>query len=202
MKLSAYIVAVDSGFSPNPFGGRCTLACCKPSIRRNAGKDDVIIGTGSAASGLAGQLIYAMRVGEVIPYREYWDRFPSRRPSARSPIASRGDNIWHQDDKGRWHVVRGALHTIAHRDRDLGGLNVLIASELYYFGREAIPIPGRFAGVLATTQGHKNTEDESIIRDFWRWLSTRPRGLAGLPSAFDKAGCCVERAALDDDCTA
>ena len=30
-KLYSYIVATDSGFSPNPFHGFCTLACCKPS---------------------------------------------------------------------------------------------------------------------------------------------------------------------------
>jgi len=26
----------DSGFVPNPFHGYCTLACCKPQIRRKA----------------------------------------------------------------------------------------------------------------------------------------------------------------------
>ena len=36
VKLMAYIVRHDSGFSPNPFGGVCTLACCKPAIRRSA----------------------------------------------------------------------------------------------------------------------------------------------------------------------
>jgi len=36
MKLSGYIVRVDTGFAPNPFGRHCTLACCKPTIRRVA----------------------------------------------------------------------------------------------------------------------------------------------------------------------
>lgn len=33
VNLFSYIVACDSGFSPNPFWGICTLACCKPRIR-------------------------------------------------------------------------------------------------------------------------------------------------------------------------
>jgi len=36
MKVYSYIVAYDSGFAPNPFHGICTLACCKPTIRRTA----------------------------------------------------------------------------------------------------------------------------------------------------------------------
>jgi Nucleotide modification associated domain 2 len=44
MKLSAYIVRVDSGFAPNPFGHHCTLACCKPTIRRKAEPGDIIVG--------------------------------------------------------------------------------------------------------------------------------------------------------------
>jgi hypothetical protein len=34
MKLSAYIITVDSGPVPNPFGRYRTLACCKTTIRR------------------------------------------------------------------------------------------------------------------------------------------------------------------------
>ena len=36
MTVYSYIVAYDSGFAPNPFHGTCTLACCKPTIRRTA----------------------------------------------------------------------------------------------------------------------------------------------------------------------
>ena len=33
--LYAYIMTDDKGFAPNPFSGICTLACCKPAIRRS-----------------------------------------------------------------------------------------------------------------------------------------------------------------------
>src|SRR5713101_4425569 len=128
MKLSAYIVRHDSGFSPNPFAGVCTLACCKPTIRRNAAPGDIIVGTGSARSGLSGHLIYAMRVGNVLPFDDYWERYPSKRPSAETPMKKRGDNIWHRDAFGNWRCVAGALHDERNRDRDLRGRNALVSS--------------------------------------------------------------------------
>ena len=47
MKLFSYVVARDYGFAPNPFFSTCTLATCKPKIRRTASVGDWIIGTGS-----------------------------------------------------------------------------------------------------------------------------------------------------------
>lgn len=195
MKLSAYVVSVDSGFSPNPYGRRCTLACCKPTIRRNAEPGDIIVGSGSVRCGLAGQLIYAMRVGEVLPFQTYWDRYPSKRPSLRTAVSRRGDNIWHANAAGLWRGVRGALHNETHRARDLRGENALIAEEFYYFGREAIVVPKRFASILATTQGHKNTFDAARIGRFWAWLSrAAPRiGRLAQPAEFTDAGCRAQR---------
>src|SRR5712692_10528871 len=47
VKLYSYVVARDYGFAPNPFFGFCTLATCKPEIRKAAAIDDWVIGTGS-----------------------------------------------------------------------------------------------------------------------------------------------------------
>src|SRR5438105_4647332 len=69
MKLSAYIISVDSGFAPDPFGHHCTLACCKPTIRSRAEPGDIIVGTAAAHFPHAGRLIYAMHVREVLPYQ-------------------------------------------------------------------------------------------------------------------------------------
>jgi Nucleotide modification associated domain 2 len=44
MTLYSYIVTHDTGFAPNPFFGFCTLACCKPGIRKHADKLDWIVG--------------------------------------------------------------------------------------------------------------------------------------------------------------
>lgn len=60
MRLFSYVVRFDSGFAPNPFYGYCTLATCKPPIRRTALVGDWIIGTGSASQEvkLGGHLVY------------------------------------------------------------------------------------------------------------------------------------------------
>ena len=40
MTLFSYVIEHDLGFAPNPFHGVCTLACCKPQIRKIA-KDNL-----------------------------------------------------------------------------------------------------------------------------------------------------------------
>jgi hypothetical protein len=203
MKLSAYIVRCDTGFAPNPFGRYCTLACCKPTIRRCAEEDDIIIGIAPADSERARCLVYAMKVKEILPYDDYWKdtRFAHRKPLLTTPIRRRGDNIWHRDREGRWRVAVSEYHTMRHRKRDTRGENALVASEFYYFGRATIPIPPRFAHLLATTQGHKNTHDVEEINRFWAWLtSVTPRvGRFGDPADFTADACLAQRREIDDD---
>ncbi|MBN1910142.1 MAG: hypothetical protein JW818_10415 [Pirellulales bacterium] len=190
MKLSAYIVRVDSGFSPNPFGRVCTLACCKPIIRKNAEPGDIIIGTGSVRDGLADHLIFAMRVRNILPLDVYWRRYPSKRPSCHTLIKMHGDNIWHRV-AGQWRCVRGALHDTDNLERDVSGENALVSSEFYYFGCKAIQFPGELLSVVAKTQGHKNTYDPELIARFWKWVKKKtPRtGRIGWPVHFEKAIC-------------
>ena len=47
MKIYIYTVPVDDGAAPNPYGGVCTLAICKPNLRKIAKVDDWIIGLNS-----------------------------------------------------------------------------------------------------------------------------------------------------------
>jgi hypothetical protein len=186
MKLSAYIITVDAGFSPNPFGHYCTLACCKPTIRRNAKKGDIIVGTASARLPKPGHLIYAMRVKHILPYQNYSrnSRFACRKPSAKTAISRRGDNIWHYK-KGNWRVVAGAFHDASHRKRDISGKNALIATEFFYFGQAAIRVPARFEPLLATTRGHKNTYDQATIDRFWKWVESKSPKPGRIDDPFD-----------------
>jgi hypothetical protein len=203
MKLSAYIITVDSGFAPNPFGRYCTLACCKPTIRRLAEEDDIIIACASSRAAKPGHLVYAMRVKEVIPYQKYWrdSRFATRKPSKRTAISQRGDNIWRQDRAGKWQVFPGACHDESHRERDTGGVNALVGTEFFYFGRSAIRIPSRFAEMLAQTQGHKNTRDRKRIDRFWDWVSKiAPKsGRIDYPSDFTEEGCRSQCSEIEAD---
>jgi hypothetical protein len=158
-----------------------------------AEKDDIIVGCSSSGAANPGHLVYAMRVKEVIPYQQYWrdSRFAPRKPSKKTAIRRRGDNIWHLDSAGKWQVCPGACHDESHRERDTGGVNALVATEFFYFGRSAIRIPSRFQGMLAPTQGHKNTCDPARIDAFWDWLSKEaPRsGRIDCPSDFTDEGC-------------
>ena len=41
--LYSYVITRDYGFAPNPFGGICTLATCKPGIRNHATVGDWVV---------------------------------------------------------------------------------------------------------------------------------------------------------------
>ena len=202
MKLSAYIITVDAGFSPNPFGRYCTLACCKPTIRRKAEVGDIIVATASARFPKPGHLVCAMKVKSVLPYQEYWrsPKFAPRKPSQKTAISRRGDNIW-RCEKGRWKVVANAFHDESQRDRDTSGENVLIATEFYYFGRAAVSVPTRFRSLLATTQGHKNTFDSNSIIRFWNWVESKApkRGRIADPFDFTDAACVAQCHEIEEE---
>jgi hypothetical protein len=92
-RLFTYTIPVDDGAAPNPFNGMCSLAICKPGIRRVAKPDDWVAGLGSknAPSGdLSGRLVYAMRVEEVLSLRDYdlqaSSRWPHRIPNIQSVV--------------------------------------------------------------------------------------------------------------------
>lgn len=46
-RLFTYTIPIDDGAAPNPFRGMCSLAICKPGIRRVAKTGDWVAGLGS-----------------------------------------------------------------------------------------------------------------------------------------------------------
>ena len=79
-----YVVARDFGFAPNPFHGYCTLATCKPRIRKKARVNDWVIGMGGSRLKATGKCIFAMRVTEIITFDECWVNpiFLDKKPMA------------------------------------------------------------------------------------------------------------------------
>ena len=67
-RVYIYVVARDFGFAPNPFHGFCTLATCKPRIRRKAEVGDWVIGMGGDRLNATGRCIYAMRVSAKVNF--------------------------------------------------------------------------------------------------------------------------------------
>ena len=72
LRFFSYVLTRDYGFAPNPFNGICTLATCKPRIRKVAVAGDWIFGTSSVRSGKRPCLVYAMKVSEKITFNQYW----------------------------------------------------------------------------------------------------------------------------------
>lgn len=99
-KVFVYVVDRDFGFAPNPFHGSCTLATCKPVIRKSAALGDWVVGMGGSRLKATGRRIFAMRVDRKISFNEYWNapefrnKKPVRNGSAKMMV---GDNIYFRD---------------------------------------------------------------------------------------------------------
>lgn len=201
MKLFSYVVTRDYGFAPNPFFGYCTLATCKPDIRRTAAVGDWIVGTGTKAAGLRSNLVYAMRVTETLTFEQYWNdpRFAVKRVDRRgSRKRLFGDNIYHRNpDTGRWiqedsHHSRcdGSAFKI-NKDHDTKTDRVLISDDFVYFGGDAIALPSRFRGagrLRKKGQGHRSNFSDAYVESVVEWLrSLGVWGFQGRPANFREA---------------
>lgn len=198
MALYSYLIEHDLGLAPNPFGEHCTLAVCKPEIRKSKKLllGDWVIGTASKAlqestgRKLKGKLIYGMKVTEKITLEEYWRdrRFQYKKPVMNgSLLVMFGDNFYHKGVDGKW-VQEDSAHSFLngacnpnHLKKDIGGLNVLISTCFYYFGDQAPTIPPHLVGVCHSTQGQKRVTGE-LADNFVNWLvSSFHTGIHGDP---------------------
>src|SRR5262245_17878769 len=144
-RLFTYTIRIDDGAAPNPFRGMCSLAICKPTIRRVA-EPGAGLGSQVAPSGnLAGRLVYAMRVEETLSLADYDryapSRWPDRLPNVDSAdLADRlGDCIY--DFSSGKPIQRRGVHGPLNQATDLSGQNALISRHFYYFGSRAYPLP-------------------------------------------------------------
>lgn len=195
MNIWSYKIRRDYGFAPNPFQGFCTLACCKPGIRKGANEGDLIFGFGSAALKMRGRLIFAMRVSEAMTFDQYWDdhRFSRRRPVFTAGISrSYGDNIYHQVN-GSWvqedshHSFPGGVWNAANADRDLSVDRVLVSTEFAYWGRSAPDIPDtlkNFNGenLFADVRDYRRAYSDEFKESVAKWFEDLPKGRFDRPA--------------------
>jgi len=192
--LRSYVVRYDSGFAPNPFYGYCTLATCKPDIRKAAGVGDWIVGSGSndRAVRRGGYMVYAMRVEEVLTFGQYDvdPRFERKKPYRNgSRKQSCGDNIYYRDSADRRWLQRDSFHSNVDGSRhaqhvgiDTQVDRVLVSQDFVYFGGEGPAFPEHLndsAGrsICKSGIGYSRFDDEVLIRAFEDWV--RGLGVSG-----------------------
>jgi hypothetical protein len=196
MRIFSYVVLHDFGFAPNPFGRACTLATCKPQVRRTAQVGDWIVGTGSAQKSLAGRLVYAMRVSETLTFDEYWHdpRFADKVPRTDGALKHvYGDNVYHRDESGNW-LQADSRHSLAdgranpgHVKTDTSTDRVLVGAEFSYFGATGPLVPAELRSangvdLVLSGRGHRCRLPADLVTATIAWLATLERGLVGRPA--------------------
>lgn len=147
MKLYRYVMTYDTGLAPNPYHGYCTLALCKPQIRRTAQVGDWIMGLGSKRRGYECRLVFAMRVAEALTLEEYWQdrRFEDKKPRESERYEDTcGDNVYQPHESASGWIQLPCFHCDDDVATDTRTNRVLIADIFVYFGSSAIELPVEF----------------------------------------------------------
>jgi hypothetical protein len=180
-------VRYDSGFAPNPFYGYCTLATCKPDIRKAARVGDWIVGTGSNERRIrrGDHLVYAMCVTDILSFQAYDadPRFVKKKPYRNgSRRQSCGDNIYYRSGIDDEWIQRDSFHTTAtgmrhphHVNRDTRINRVLASSDYIYFGGFGPRIPDDLVDANGRPLrkegiGRNVFDDPAFIAEFETWF--------------------------------
>nr|WP_198999685.1 hypothetical protein [Flavobacterium sp. ASV13] len=183
-RLFSYVLRYDDGAAPNPFWGICTLAICKPDIRRTANVGDWIIGTGSKNSrlkdgntyDLSDSVVYAMKVTEKLSLEDY-DKFCRNNLVKKIPkwfskdYRLRVSDCIYDYSESSIPKLRKSVHNPDNIKRDLGGKSVLLSTHFFYFGEEARLLPQELKYIIRRGQKHLVFDDSEVISKFENWLS-------------------------------
>lgn len=198
VRLFSYVVVHDFGFAPNPFYGWCTVAVCKPAIRRTARHGDWLLGTGSKTTGLDGRIVYAMRVEEILGFDAYWDdpRFARKRPRRDGNIKQLyGDNIYHHGPDESWqqedsrHSLKDGSPNQGHIRVDTSTDRVLASETFIYFGGTGPVVPNRLRHDYAMDVVHSGRGHRCDFSDVQRdatidWIRSLGEGVRSDPSGW------------------
>ena len=204
-KLYTYVVRHDFGFAPNPYHGYCTLACCKPLIRKTAKVGDWILGGGAVTKGRGAQVVFVMQVSETLTRMEYWDdpRFEAKKPRINGSYEEWvGDNIYY-DDAGDWgqlpslhsETVHGKTGCSSCEDdmcddmcKDLQVDRVLIGEHFVYWGADGPLKPHFPTQPLYFGIGHKFRYKPQLVTEFLDWVESLNKwGRLADPADMDMA---------------
>lgn len=197
MKYYSYVVRRDFGFAPNPFNGMCTLATCKPNIRKHAKVGDWVFGTGSVSLKCQHYLIYAMKVTDKITFDEYWSNkeYTCKKPVMNGSLKTMyGDNIYHKDKDDNWlqadshHSYDNGEQNLYNLKRDTGETDsVLISKEFYYFGENRVLIPNSLKSYICKKGPGLKHADSDASKKLIEWIKKDfEPGYLGDPIQFEE----------------
>ena len=179
MRVWRYVITVDRGGAPNFEPPMATLTLCKPRIREKAKCGELVLAfNGSSLNPYEPHSVrWAGIVSELVPMSKYWDdrRFIAKRPELYGGKRAGGlaDNIYVTTPEGRLTQVKNETHVPADTERDVGGINVLVFQQVWYFGSTAPVIPREFN--LRIENGRRAHRISEISEDEWcelaAWLN-------------------------------
>lgn len=185
-RLLSYVVASDTGLAPNIAGDFCSLAVCKPRVRKSATiGQDMILGFSIPKHG-RNRLIYAMQVGDKIPYEDYFHdpRFQCKKPDQMA----RGDNFFDVRGGDLQIVFENAAHFGKPMPirRDLDAPFAVVSDVFWYFGVEAPEVPSelhdhKLVMPGKSRQGHRNVDEPDVVETITDWLDQWETGIHGHP---------------------
>jgi hypothetical protein len=195
LSIFSYVLRYDDGAAPNPFYGTCTLAICKPAIRRKAEVGDWVVGTvtkNSSIGDISDQVVYAMKVTKKMTMHQY-DEYCRQHLTGKIPkwftgtYKERMGDCIYDYSSGQVSILRPSVHKELNRKRDLSGRFVLLSDEFFYFGDKPVPLPEELRTIVKTNQGHKRIVSEHLIKSFESWIYKFPLNkLKGQPQLKKK----------------
>ena len=203
--LYTYCISSDSGFAPNPYHGICTLATCKPVVRRTASVGDWIAAFGSTNSPIGDislKIVMIMRVTDKMTMKDYdvhcSSELPQKIPTIDSPnyINRVGDCIYDYS-RGSEPKQRKSLHSEKHMAADLSGECVLLSDHFWYFGDRPIDVPKHMLPI-EHRRGHKSKSNAPYLKDFEAWVAgftVKAGAILGNPQmarSLPKCGDCTD----------
>ncbi|SCY90600.1 hypothetical protein [Desulfoluna spongiiphila] len=195
----SYVITRDYGFAPNPFGRECTLATCKPQIRKFAVVGDWVFGTTSVAGNRSPKLVFAMEVTGKTDFNSYYSDpiYQYKKPVMNGSLKKMyGDNIYHssitQDGAIQWlqddshHSLKDGTTNIYNLERDTNNSDsVLVSDHFYYLGKEAMDIPSGMVNAFCKKGPAYRTVDELDAQRIIRILTCRySKGFVADPAQF------------------
>lgn len=198
-----YAVSYDLGFAPNPFGGLCSLACCKPNIRQRASRGDWIIGLSGTNLKPEKRCVFGMLVTGDMTFDEYWVHpdFATRRPKRNGSMKKQvGDNIYHRVSADAPWVQEDSAHSLQdgtqcplNTEHDTRINRVLLSDRFIYFGASAPLVPPDILNRLGYTKNARDYRrfDVNEARALIDWLEpqldARPNAVLDDPIDFDSS---------------